>query len=630
MVYDGKKCAGSLLNLVFICFQVGTSCGWIRDSKNFILEKFDVILNFPCHIYNSALQFCPHSSWLYQCYIARFPPKTRVVVGQTEWRYNRTVPCECLALAHKNNIVAAGNAHEILILDATTGSQAAVFSGHLGYVTCLTFSMEGALLVSGSEDCTVKIWDVQTGGVIKSFDCTSKVASVSISADNTMIAIGSIDNAICLLNIETWGCHRIQGTANGGKPVVCFSPNNPQLLLSVFENNNTMWWWGINGYYIGPLIISNYIAFASDGTQFVSCHGEYVIVQNTDSGEVVAEFHKPGANFNYCCFSPDNKFIACSTKGIVYFLDTTGSKPLQLAGSLDGHTEWITSIVLSSSCTLISADHTAIKLWEISDSLSDPVTLVTEPIQPAPVPITAVSMQSKDGLAFSIDEQGIVKSWNILTGCHIKTFRTQAKGIQQGDMQSISNRLIIVGDTAPNSGEICIWDVEEQKSLAVDTKGSFIYDIRIAGDGSKFFTISTSAVEDGSSVQAWSLGTGDCMGKVVLEGGFGLPFDPLCLDGSKVAVLGSCPQVCDFGAQGTVPVKSPEMASDRLYPELIAKPHAYECKFQVRIEDKSTKKVFPLPDRYTYAQVLQWDGQYVIAGYDSGEVLILNLNNMSS
>ena len=609
---------------------MGTSCGWIRDSKNFILENFDDILNFPCHIYNSALQFCPHSSWLYQCYIARFPPKTRVVVGQTEWRYNRTIYCKCSALAYKNNLVAAGTTHGILILDATTGSQVAIFSGHLGYLTCLTFSMEGALLVSGSRDCTVKIWDVQTGGAIKSFYCTSEVASISISADNTMIAIGTMENTIYLLNIETWGCHGIQGTAVKGKPVVKFSPNNPQLLLSAFEDNNTMWWWGVDGYCIGPPIISNCIGFASDGTQFVSCHREDVIVQNTGSGEVVAKFHEPGADFKKCCFSPDNKFIACSDDSVVYLLDATGSNPLQLAGFLDGHSHYIISIVFSSPHTLISADFTEIKLWEISDSLSDPVTLGAESILPAPTPIRAVNMQSKDSLAFSIDEEGIVKSWNILTGHHIRTFRTQAKHIQLGDMQSISNRLFIVGLTQLEPDKICIWDVEEQKSLAVDTKDSFIGDIRIAWDGSKFFTISKSKGEAGSSIQAWSLGTGECMGKIVLGDEYESHFDPLCLDGPKVAVMGSYPQVWDFEAQGNFFVKSPQIPSDRPYPELIIEYPGDGNEFCIRIEDKWTKNVFPLPDGYTHASALQWDGQYVIAGYHSGEVLILDLNNMSS
>ena len=33
----------------------------------------------------------------------------------------------------------------------------------------LAFSLDGTLLVSGSEDGAIKLWDVQTGGVVKTF-----------------------------------------------------------------------------------------------------------------------------------------------------------------------------------------------------------------------------------------------------------------------------------------------------------------------------------------------------------------------------------------------------------------------------------------------------------------------------
>jgi WD40 repeat protein len=56
---------------------------------------------------------------------------------------------------------------------------------------CLAFSSDGTSLVSGSDDCTVKLWDVQTGGTVKTFfGHTELVLSVSISADYTIIASG--------------------------------------------------------------------------------------------------------------------------------------------------------------------------------------------------------------------------------------------------------------------------------------------------------------------------------------------------------------------------------------------------------------------------------------------------------
>ena len=649
MVYIGKYYTEPPLKQpIFISFQTGTSCKWTRDSKDFILEKFDDIINFPCHIYNSALQFCPHSSWLYQCYSARFLQNIKVIAGPAEWRpYNRTVRCICNALAYKDNIIAASDEHEMVILDATTGSQAATFSEHSNNITSLAFSMDGTLLVSGSLDKTVKLWDVQTGGVIKSFACDSEVAFVSISADNTMIVSTSADNTrivptsagntmifegtqwatIYLWNIETGEYHRHRSSHRlDHNSIVRFPPESPQLLQSASGNGHTQWFWMINGKTIGPPAINDRIAFSPDGTQFVSCYGNDVIVKKADSEEVLANFHKSGAGFSKCCFSLDGKFIACTSFNIVYLLATTGSNSLHLVKSLIGHKELITSIAFSSLHTLISADEEGIKFWEISYLLSDPVTLGTESILPTVAPVRAVSMGLKDGLAFSIDSEGIVKTWNTVTGHCVKTLKTQAKGIQKGDMQLVSDKLVIVGVVGTFGDVIHIWDIEEGKSPLVNRVGGCVTDVRIAGDGSRVFHLSW--VKGDYFLQAQSLWTGEPMGKVALGNEDVWVFDPLYLDGSKVVVLSNYSQAWDFGAQGATPVKLSKITSDRLHSELVAQ--FDDGVFEVRIEAQGNENVFPLPDRYKHPSALQWDGQYVIAGYQSGEVLILDLDNVSS
>ena len=75
-----------------------------------------------------------------------------------------------------------------------TGSQTATLSGHIDVVVSAVFSSDGRSLVSGSDDRTVKLWDMQTGGAIKIFSGhTEIVHSASISVDCTTIASGSHD-----------------------------------------------------------------------------------------------------------------------------------------------------------------------------------------------------------------------------------------------------------------------------------------------------------------------------------------------------------------------------------------------------------------------------------------------------
>jgi len=306
------------------------------------LEHFDAIKNSPSYIYYFALPFSPSSSWLCKCYSTDPSHTVKVVKGlSAEWGICfRTVLLSSFAqtLSYWNNTIAVGSGSgKIIILDTITGSQTAVLSGHADQVNCLTFSSDGTSLVSGSDDCTVKLWDLQTGGVVKTFSGhTSWVWSVSISPDCTTIASGSGDATICLWNTQTGECyHTIKQQTTVYH--VSFSPTNPQHLISL--HSGKLQQWDTNGHQIKPQFDGSYVAFSSDGTQFVSCNEKVVTVQNSDSGVVVAKFQVANGDISYCYFSPGNRLIAIAAGNTAYIWDITSSDP-HLVETFIGHTEY--------------------------------------------------------------------------------------------------------------------------------------------------------------------------------------------------------------------------------------------------------------------------------------------------
>lgn len=102
---------------------------------------------------------------------------------------SRTVPLDDtpVALACRKDIIAVGlHFGDIVTLDAITGACLSILSGHNDGANALAFSSDGTHLVSGSRDGTVKLWNVQTGVVVKTI--LGKARSVSISPDSTVIA----------------------------------------------------------------------------------------------------------------------------------------------------------------------------------------------------------------------------------------------------------------------------------------------------------------------------------------------------------------------------------------------------------------------------------------------------------
>ena len=521
----------------------------------------------------------------------------------------------------KNTIAVGMPSGKIITLDGITGSHTAILSDHTNGVRSLAFSPDGRSLVSGSYDKTIKLWDVQTGGVIKTFyGHTECVLSISISADCTMIASGSADKSIRLWNIQTEECcHVIE--QQDLVSCVRFSPTDPQYLISVSDCEVCQW--DINGHQINPTFVGSNVAFSSDGTQFVSCQGEDIVVQNSNSGTTVAKFHMPNGNAYHCCFSPDGKLIAAADDFTSYIWDTTGSDPYPIKAFV-GHTGAISSLEFSSASSLVSLsvyDH-SVKFWKISPLSTNPLVTDSKSTPLTPTPIRSITLQAKDGVAISSDLDGVVRTWDISTGLCKASLQSPAKGpLSQRDVQLINGWLILVWSersTLWNAEKIHILDVEKGRQLQVVgmDKGGAI-DVRISRDGSKVFCLYWE------SVRALSIQTGEIVGEVKLE--HSTHPRSLIVDGSKVWVHSSLPEPLgwDFGTPGSSPIQLSNMP-----PPYLNGTKLWDIGLS-RIKDIVTGKVvLQLGGRFVKPTKAQWDGRYLVAGYESGEVLILDFNHM--
>jgi len=523
------------------------------------------------------------------------------------------------ALSCWNNTIATGlGSGDIVILDGITGSQVAVLSGHTHRVNSLTFSLDGTLLVSGSHDMTVKLWDVQTGGVIKTFHGhTNLIFSVSISPDCTTIASGSHDYTIRLWDIPTKECYRIiaQQTWVMG---VSFSPTDPQHLISV--SGGKIQWWDIAGHKIGPEYYGSCVVFSPDGTQFASCNGATVTVRSSYSGAILTEFHMDVNYLLCCCFSPDGRLIATAAGFTVYVWDITGSDPC-LIKTFTGHTNSPTSLTFPSSSSLISASHDkSVKFWKVDTPLANSVTTDLEPVALASAPIKSIVLQAKERIAISSDSDGVVMIWDILTGYCKASFQTPARNSCKRDIQLVNNRVVLVWHA---DDKICIWDTENGELLqTVNAPGANFEDLKISGDGSKVFMLHPGFVE------AWSIQTGEVVGKVRLIS-FPSP-ESLVVDGSRVWVHSKWlkTQGWDFGISGTspIPLSNGVPNGSRLhFTGGIQWWDTSPCKIKDRVIGK---EILWLPKRFVGLVDAKWDSQYLVAGYKSGEVLILDFNHV--
>ncbi|XP_076234034.1 protein FAN isoform X2 [Calliopsis andreniformis] len=122
--------------------------------------------------------------------------------------------------SHRNILVVGSWDNSLIFYDIEFGREIGKLQGHEDAVSCLALSPSRKLIISGSWDCTIKIWRSYVSGTkIKpaeyfgaQLDHDSKVTCISISRDETLLVSAMEDGEIILWNMDTYN---VQFTVKG-------------------------------------------------------------------------------------------------------------------------------------------------------------------------------------------------------------------------------------------------------------------------------------------------------------------------------------------------------------------------------------------------------------------------------
>ena len=128
--------------------------------------------------------------------------------------------------------------------DVNTGQPRAMLEGHESSVRSISFSPDGSILASGSDN--VKLWDVNTGqlkATLRHGDYGNYVRSVSFSPDGSILASGGY-KTVKLWDVNTG---QLKATLTGyifSVTSVSFSPDGSTLASG--SDGNTVRLWDVN------------------------------------------------------------------------------------------------------------------------------------------------------------------------------------------------------------------------------------------------------------------------------------------------------------------------------------------------------------------------------------------------
>ena len=267
-----------------------------------------------------------------------------------------------LDLRKKSNLI---NNENHLDLKMIGGS----FQGHRKSVNSITFSPDGQFLASGSDDRSVRLWNINSGEEVKIFKVkvgeTGYVRSVAFSPDSKLLVSGSGDK-VYLWNIESGLLVRSFEGHTGYVRSVAFSPNGKFLVSG--SGDKTVRLWNIEsglqvGIFEGHTGFVRSVAFSSDSKLLVSGSGDMTVrIWNIAVGKQVYIFEEHTGYVKSVAFSSNGLIVGSgSYDKTVRVRDTTAKRYY----NFEGHTSSVNSIAFSPDNQFVasgSSDKT-VRIW---------------------------------------------------------------------------------------------------------------------------------------------------------------------------------------------------------------------------------------------------------------------------
>ncbi len=188
---------------------------------------------------------------------------------------------------------------------------------HTASVNSVAISADGRLVASGSQDATVKLWDVATGAEVRTIEHGHWVEAVAFSPDSLHVASGGWDDTVRLWQIAT-GAEVQQFAAGVPVQTLAFSPDGT-LLVAAGARGTILMWDAASGdevrQFSGHEGWVQSVAFSPDGAFMVSGGGdETARLWDPGTGAQVRQFSDHTSEVLSVAISPDGSQVASAAE----------------------------------------------------------------------------------------------------------------------------------------------------------------------------------------------------------------------------------------------------------------------------------------------------------------------------
>ncbi|MGM3307996.1 nSTAND1 domain-containing NTPase [Anabaena sp. WFMT] len=452
------------------------------------------------------------------------------------------------------------------------------FKCHTQPIWSVSFSPDGKQLVTGSDDGTARLWDLQSN-LLQEFKAHQGWVYTVFSPNGQYLATASSDGTARLWDLEGKLMAKFKGH-EGWIYSLSFSPNGQHLATASADGTARLW---------------------------------------DLEGKLMAKFKGHEGWIYSLSFSPNGQHLATASADGTVCLWNLQDKPL---AEFKGHESWVWSVSFSADGQYIatcSADST-VRLWDLQGKP------IGNPFQGHTGPVLSVSFSSDTQKLLTGSEDGTARLWD-LQGNLLQEFGHKG-WVWSVNFSPDEQRL---ATTSSDDARACLWDLQGNL-LQEFNLSHFIWSASFSPDGQQLATGSA----DGK-VHLWDL-QGNLLQEFKAHQGWlwSVSFSPeMNPDKQRLATGSANGNVCLWDLQGKL-VQEFKGHKDWIY-DLCFSPDGQQlatasadgtaCLWD--LQGKLVQK-FKSPERPVYSVSFSPDGQQLATASSDGTVQLWSIENFEA
>lgn len=368
--------------------------------------------------------------------------------------------------------------------------------GHSAYVYGVTMTPDGKWVVSASFDSAIKIWDIETGELLRTLEGGAAIYAVAVTPDGERVVSACMDHTLKVWNLQSGMLLRTLEGHSSSVYGVTVTPDGKRA-VSASEDRTLKVWELETGAVLrtleGHTAAVRGVAVAPDGRLAISASEDRTLkVWHLETGKMFRTLKGHSASVNGVAITPDGKRVVSASEDRT--LKVWDVETGFVFRTLEGHAASVYGVAITADGKLaVSASwDTTLRVWDLASGRA------ADTLRGHYLYVSGVAICGDGKRVVSGSWDNTLKVWDLKAGPVLHT--TEGHSAAVYGVAIIGNAKRAVSISADKT--LKVWDLESGEALRT-LRGHSDVAVALTPDGKQAVCASWN-----KTLKVWSLETG--------------------------------------------------------------------------------------------------------------------------